>query len=82
VILVEIIFKTFTRIGRGDAPTRNRNACKAFVAEISRTCLTHACEWRLKISSELFKGNRVGCAERPTMFFRQDLRNPTSCRKD
>ena len=59
-MLGEIIFKTVTRIGRGDAPTRNRNACKAFVAEISRTCLAKFGDLRLITIGELFARSGFG----------------------
>ena len=59
-MLGEIIFKTLTRIGRGDAPPRYGNGCKAFVAEISRTCLAEFGDLRLITIDELFARNGVG----------------------
>jgi hypothetical protein len=57
--LVEIIFKTFTRIGRGEVLRSNRNRCKAFVADISRTCLKQTCRRRVKTGREPFARNAV-----------------------
>jgi hypothetical protein len=59
MVLVEIIFKTFPRIGRGEVLRSNRNRCKAFVADISRTCLKQTCRRCVKTSSQLFARNAV-----------------------
>jgi hypothetical protein len=59
-MLSRINFKTLPKIGRDVPPTSNRNGCKAFVADISRTCLRKNCERSVQASEELFTRNGVG----------------------
>src|ERR1700722_2415105 len=57
-MLGEVIFKALTKIGRTCPPPSHGNACKAFVADISPSCLTNSCERPPKTSDELFVRNR------------------------